>query len=146
MSLVIEFKIDPVGLKLLQEKIGKLAAKSQLQMATREAGLYIQRKVIQKTPVDTGAARGSVHLKTATSNGAVVAGTLTYLPGLELGTKAHIIMPKHVKFLKFKSGSGVIFARKVKHPGTKGYHMFRDGLLESKSAVEQILAKHVGKI
>lgn len=38
---------------------------------------------------------------------------------IEEGTKAHIIRPKNKKALRFKGGSKYVFAKEVKHPGTK---------------------------
>lgn len=141
--MIIDIKIDPAGLKLLQDKLGKYGSRSALVGASKEAGLLIVRKVALKTPVNTGAAKGAAHLKSADYRGAIVAGTLKYLPPLEEGSRAHIIVPRKAKVLAFHTPSGKVFTKKVKHPGTKGVHMYRDGLLEAKDAVIVILQKHL---
>ncbi len=41
----------------------------------------------------------------------------------DLGTKAHEILPKRRKFLKFTVGGGPVFARRVWHPGTKAQYL-----------------------
>lgn len=37
---------------------------------------------------------------------------------IEEGTKAHVILPRRGRFLKFVVGGHTVFARKVNHPGT----------------------------
>lgn len=39
------------------------------------------------------------------------------------GTRPHVILPKKRKVLKFEAGGGVVFARKVNHPGTKPQYL-----------------------
>lgn len=41
---------------------------------------------------------------------------------IEYGTRAHIIRPRRAKALRFRAkGGGVVFARRVQHPGTRPY-------------------------
>lgn len=51
---------------------------------------------------------------------------------LESGTKAHTIRPKSKSVLRFQSGGGLVFAKKVNHPGTKpiGYVAKEEDLIE----------------
>ncbi|MGX1514042.1 hypothetical protein [Streptomyces collinus] len=35
------------------------------------------------------------------------------------GTKPHIIVPRRAKALRFEAGGSVVFAKRVRHPGTK---------------------------
>lgn len=35
------------------------------------------------------------------------------------GTRPHIIVPRRAKALRFEAGGSVVFARRVRHPGTK---------------------------
>jgi hypothetical protein len=45
-----------------------------------------------------------------------------HAPFVEYGTKPHVILPRNAKFLRFVvRGGGVVFARKVNHPGTRGF-------------------------
>lgn len=47
---------------------------------------------------------------------------------LEEGTKAHEIVPRYKKVLRFEVDSGrVVFAKKVYHPGTRPYKMVEQG-------------------
>lgn len=42
-----------------------------------------------------------------------------YGPMLHAGTRAHLILPKNRKMLRWTNGNGFRFAREVHHPGTK---------------------------
>ncbi|MBI3654066.1 MAG: hypothetical protein HY231_23800 [Acidobacteria bacterium] len=43
---------------------------------------------------------------------------------VEEKTKPHVIQAKNKKSLAFKGKGGMVFAKKVNHPGTKGKHSF----------------------
>lgn len=45
----------------------------------------------------------------------------SYASHIEYGTRAHVIRPRRKKFLRFRVGGRVVFARKVNHPGTRPY-------------------------
>lgn len=51
-----------------------------------------------------------------------------HAPFVEEDTAPHLIRPRRAKVLRFVSGGRVIFARQVRHPGTRGRHMLRDGV------------------
>ena len=54
-------------------------------------------------------------------------------PYVEFDTKPHIIRPrKPGGSLRWRSARGVHFAGAVRHPGTKGQHMFALGALKTK--------------
>lgn len=73
----------------------------------------------------TGTAERSIRIV----KGAVTAGTQTlglwgsastgYFRGLEFGTGPHTILPRRGRFLRFKVGDRWVFARSVRHPGTR---------------------------
>jgi hypothetical protein len=46
---------------------------------------------------------------------------------VEEKTKPHVITPKNKKALVFAGKGGMVFARRVNHPGTPGKHSFRQG-------------------
>ncbi|WP_328638359.1 hypothetical protein [Streptomyces canus] len=35
------------------------------------------------------------------------------------GTRPHIIVPRRAKALRFEAGGGIVFAKRVRHPGTR---------------------------
>ena len=51
-----------------------------------------------------------------------IANPLPYAAAIDTGSKAHWIYPKRGQFLMFRGRSGgMVFARKVHHPGTRPY-------------------------
>ena len=52
-------------------------------------------------------------------------GNYNHLEGLEYGTKPHTIAAKNGGYLRWESNGGVVFARSVKHPGTRPHAMVR---------------------
>jgi hypothetical protein len=44
------------------------------------------------------------------------------------GTRPHVIAPRNKKVLRFPSGGGVVFAKRVSHPGTQGSHFLTRAL------------------
>lgn len=45
--------------------------------------------------------------------------TAPYAPFVEFRTKPHIILPRNAKVLRFVVGGVTVYAKKVKHPGSK---------------------------
>lgn len=99
-------------------------ATAKLGGVVREAALFGERTVVGFTPVDTGAAKASITSARVTALEWRIVSPLYYVPLLEDGTRAHVIVPKHKKVLKFKVGAATVFTKIVKHPGTKPYRMF----------------------
>jgi len=92
--------------------------KSEIQRAT----LNIQTGAKQRVAVDTGTLRSRIETEIIHLGftGRVIANT-NYAEGLELGTRAHVIVPRRSKMLAWKArGSKTwILAKKVNHPGTR---------------------------
>lgn len=60
--------------------------------------------------------------KTIQGNLATIGPTASYAPFVSLGTRPHEIRPRGAKALAFVPGGGlggIVFARRVQHPGTK---------------------------
>lgn len=68
-------------------------------------------------------------------------------PDVEWDTQPHIIVPKDPDgFLRFWSQRGdIVFAKIVRHPGTKGVHMMATALAETAAAWHAIAADEVAK-
>lgn len=48
---------------------------------------------------------------------------------IENGTRSHVILPRRATVLVFTGrGGGLVFARRVNHPGTTAQHILRDAL------------------
>lgn len=112
----------------------------KLSMALHEAALFGERTVVGFTPVKTGALRASIMASPSGSLGWKIASPLPYVVPVELGTKAHVIRP-HGKVLRFTTGNGVVFARQVNHPGTKGRRMFAQSVPKIEAELVKIVAR-----
>jgi len=94
---------------------------NEIQQAVERAipriAIRIQNELVIAAPVDTGRLRNSIRV---TSEGNVITISIVdYAYFVEFGTPPHIIKPKDKKALKFKAGNGQVFAKVVKHPGTR---------------------------
>ena len=111
--------------------------------ALSEAALYGERAVVGFTPVKTGALRASVKASQTAPLGWKIASPLTYAPAVEAGSKAHVIRPKNGRLLRFAVGGNVVYARQVRHPGTKGRRMFAQGADKLRAQLGAILGRHL---
>lgn len=79
--------------------------------------------------VDTGALRSSITYTVKTVPGGFLA-TITAHDNKALmhhqGTKAHIITPRKGQALRFKHHGKIVYARIVRHPGTKPNNFLTD--------------------
>lgn len=79
--------------------------------------IKLQNELILVCPVDKGILRNSI--KVVPIEDGLLISMVEYGKYVEFGTPPHIITPKEKKALKFKSGKGFIFSKKVRHPGTR---------------------------
>lgn len=96
-------------------------------------------------PRRTGNLARSIGIASVTATVAETVATANYAAFVELGTKAHEIVPRARKALRFavggaatlsgrpRSGSSVVFAKRVRHPGTKPHPFMIPG---ARAAVE----------
>jgi hypothetical protein len=115
----------------------------RLRAGLTEAALYVERQVVRRTPKKTGALAASIHGRTIGPLSAEVTTSLHYGPHVEYGTRAHTIVPRSGRFLAFDTSGGRVFARRVRHPGTKGRHMFRDAAQASQGPVAGIITRRL---
>lgn len=110
---------------------------NQLDKAGPRIALALLEEIQIEAPVDTGRLRSS--LKIIYRNKILIISGVDYILHIEFGTKPHIIRPKTKKSLKFEVGKKarlgrkegpdkalVVFAKEVKHPGTKPNPFIRD--------------------
>lgn len=91
------------------------------------------RKILNQAtinaPVDTGFLRGyhsmNVRVLRTRVKGEVV-NRAKYAAAVHDGAKPHIIRARRKKALRFEVGGKVVFARAVRHPGTKGRPWLRE--------------------
>ena len=98
-------------------------------------------------PRRTGNLARSIGIGSVTATAAETLATANYAAYVELGTRAHVIVPKSKKALRFAVGANatlagrprksasVVFAKRVNHPGTKAKPFMVPG---AKKAVEEV--------
>ena len=100
----------------------------RLDRALPSIARRIQNELVLICPVDTGRLRNSIKVR-ADGEGLVI-WMVEYGKFIEFGTPPHIIRPKNKKALRFevgkvarlsgkKSGKNIVFAKEVKHPGSR---------------------------
>ena len=71
------------------------------------------------TPVLTGELRASLFSRQTSPYRMEIGATAPHAIPVHQGTRPHIILPVRASVLRFEIGGKVIFARKVRHPGTR---------------------------
>lgn len=101
--------------------------------------------LLANTPVKTGNLRSSFQ-KLVSGLTARIVSTASYVMAVEKGTRPHIILPRNARALHFFIGGQEVFAKSVKHPGSRG-RFFIARTKEIVSAdTPNIMARHLSKI
>ncbi len=106
---------------MIDEELQALLEKALFRISVR-----FQNELILTVPVDTGRLRNSIKVR-STEKGLII-WMADYGKFVEFGTNPHIIKPTEKKALKFKSGGNVVFAKQVKHPGTRPNPFVRNAI------------------
>lgn len=73
--------------------------------------------------MDTGRLRASIRVERRSFFGLrqrwTVGSDVEYAPMVNGGTRPHIIRPRRAKALRFKVGGRTVYAKVVRHPGTR---------------------------
>lgn len=110
---------------------GKIKA-FQSGVEVRAAMKFLSEEILTEAkglaPVDTGHLKNSGFAEQAGTD-ARVGFTADYSRYVEFGTAPHEISAKPGGFLRFAGRSGVVFARRVNHPGTRAQPFLRPAAL-----------------
>lgn len=95
--------------------------------ASRTEGDAAARQVVNRAkvlaPVDTGRLRSSIRVERRSFFGLrskwTIGSDVEYAPMVNDGTRPHLIRPKNAKALRFRMGGRIVFAKVVRHPGTR---------------------------
>lgn len=90
------------------------------------------RRSILRAPVSGSFVGGSLRSE-------VGAGNVRYAAFVHDGTRAHEIRPRRRKTLRFVSGGGFVFARRVHHPGTSPRPFIREAVERAGPFAERTL-------
>jgi len=105
----------------------------------------IYEKARKNVPVRTGLLRSSIE-KGGLGNCLYVSmgnPRAYYAPYVEYGTAPHMIYPRRVRALRFEVRGKVVFAKYVRHPGTKPQYVMRRSTEEALKEFRRILRKKV---
>lgn len=99
-------------------------------------GIRVQNGARRRVNVDTGRLRSSLNVEgPIVRNGAAgvrVGTNVEYAIYVHEGTRPHLIRPQARAALRFQAGGGVVYARRVFHPGTRGNPFLRDALADAR--------------
>ena len=97
----------------------------------------------------SGAMRKRIHWRLIASSLAEATGEFAspveYSSFVEDGTKPHVIRPRSGKFLRFKGSGGMVYARSVRHPGSRARKMFARSVPKIQSELQRIVGRILGR-
>ncbi|RLI10267.1 hypothetical protein DRO33_05750 [Candidatus Bathyarchaeota archaeon] len=105
----------------------------------------IYEKARKNVPVRTGLLRSSIE-KGGLGNYLYVSmgnARAYYAPYVEYGTGPHMIYPRRARALRFEVRGKVVFAKYVRHPGTRPQYVMRRSAEEALKECRRILRKKV---
>ena len=140
------------------EKLGTTGDKYFQDALTQTADIGASAMKLS-CPVKTSRLRSSIHHETPNTKGSsdykfrlVLTGlsaafgtNVTYAEDVNYGTKPHIIEPVNAKALRFVINNNIVFAKRVRHPGTRGAGFFEKGEKAALDALENRLAVNYDK-
>lgn len=132
------------GVPQLEARFRALSSGTANRALMGQLGLLAVKEAQALAPRRTGNLTRSIRLGPVTPTSAVVqAGGLAsvgYAADVEYGTRPHVIVPRRRKALRFAAtaagarltgtpriGADVVFAKRVRHPGTKARSFLRQG-------------------
>lgn len=112
-----------------------------LRARSREIGEPAARQVVNRAkvlvPVDTGRLRSSIRVERRSFFGFrsrwIIGSDVEYAEMVHDGTRPHIIRPRRARALRFRMGGRIVYAKFVRHPGTRA-RPFLDRALREVSA------------
>ena len=116
-------KINADELNKFSVEIPKLYEKNEtlVRQTVKNSAFNIQKNaksnLTKNKSVDTGHLRRGVSTDIRGLGATIHTSNIKYAPGVEYGTKAHIIRPKNKKVLYWKGAKHPV--KKVNHPGSK---------------------------
>ena len=128
-------EINVVGLQPLMARCEEVGANAQplVGAAVTKAALFVQTDARLTAPHRTGNLQRSILMESDNIGTAKVSAEAAYAGFVELGTAAHVILPKNKKALMWPGAAHPV--RSVNHPGTKANPFMERGV---ENATEEI--------
>ena len=116
-------KIDTNELDKFSVELGKISNKQEekVKQVVKSSAFNIQKNAIsnltKNKSVITGHLRRGISTDIKALEATIHTSSIKYAPGVEFGTKSHIIRPKNKKALYWKGAKHPV--KQVNHPGSK---------------------------
>ena len=94
-------------------------ADQAIDMTMRIAAMRGYQWMYGDTPVKTGELRASLFSRQTSPYRMEIGATAPHAIPVHQGTRPHIIRPVRASVLRFEVGGKIVFARMVRHPGTR---------------------------
>lgn len=121
--------------------------KKTIQDALVKVAHRIREKAIDEAPYITGALKKSITVDDSKPDEVIVwagGGSAPYAPFVHEGTKPHIIRPKKKKALANKK-AGILFGKKVNHPGNKPNQFLLRGAKKVVPEIDRLIGNDIAK-
>ena len=147
-----ELHVEVIGAKPLAAAFGAAPAlvDKEARIAMEASLVGLRAEIDRVTPVDTGRLRAGTAARMtgvlATGLRGIVVNRVPYAVPVEFGTRPHLIRPRRGRVLRFEVNGRTVFAREVRHPGTRGAHMFRDGLKAATPHIRALFARVTARV
>ena len=137
------------GMRELRARLEAIKPSPGMMRALAVAAVAEQKRLV---PRKTGYLGRSIGIGRVTATSAETVAHADYAAAVELGTKPHEIRPRRRKALRFapggsgrlsgapRSGGAVVFAKRVRHPGTRAQPFMVPG---AQKAIEQLGAEAI---
>lgn len=124
LGLDIRVFAENVDRQLIQPLIERLADRAEQIMR-------------EKAPARTGSLKASI-MKEIRGKEAVIGPTAPHAIYVVFGTRSHEIRPAHARALRFEVAGRVVFAMRVRHPGTRPQPFIQETLDQTLSELPSI--------
>lgn len=119
-------EVEVRGLKELKKTLSRISETVKKDLVEESINV-IWEKAREYAPVRTGFLKEHIVKEVEVGRGRVIS-QAPYSAFVEYGTRPHGIFPRRARALRFEVGNDVIFARYVRHPGSKPRSYMRRAL------------------
>lgn len=117
---------------------------SEMNKAVSAVTLFLEGETVKEAPVDKGILRRGIGHRVAGFVGRVFTST-KYAIFVHEGTSPHTIRPRNAKVLRFKVGGKWVYAKQVRHKGTKANPFLKRAFENSQRKVQNIFESRFSK-
>lgn len=136
---MIDFDLSEIKRACTEAQRGLEAAAERVVVGAAEAGVSTV-KARHRYRDRTGRLTGTAFARLLRAGPAGAEGEMVwpvpYASFVDQDTQPHVIAARNARMLRFQVGGRVVFARSVKHPGTKGARFVDDAIAAAEQALE----------